>query len=487
MADDEQRALERAQRTDRLVVHKRVAGVADVVEVWKGKLAETTRRVYVNDLCELATFLEAETASLGRPQIAALVCKHLIELGHAEATQTLFAWRTEMVQGALSSAVINRRLSAVKSFLAMANSAGLVSWLVKVPLVKKERRVDRAGPSPDAVKKMLVTAKTTRKPERDYAVITLLANLGLRRVEVLSARVEDVDLEKKTIAVLRKGRRERVTLHLTDPAVDALRGWLAERGMEPGTLFPVHANTIYRIVRDVGELSQAGHVRPHGLRHTGITQVLDATDGNLVAAQAFSGHSDVRVLQDYDDRRAARQAEAADLLGVLYGGVVELSARDAWREIVAQMNDGRWTWTHKETMFVFRKRCAYSPQRPTFREALAQLTVNVELVELPQHPEPLLPMFQKVGGPNGSADHQRLKANAYTWLKQQGHEDVWVEDAPLEFDGEGRPDLWAGDVIAECGETSYRKAIAVLLTKRKLLLVPYTPRSDTALLFSPRV
>ena len=43
--------------------------------------------------------------------------------------------------------------------------------------------------------------------------------------------------------------------------------------------------------------------RPHGIRHTSITQALDLFDGNARIVQRFSRHASVETLMLYDDER----------------------------------------------------------------------------------------------------------------------------------------------------------------------------------------
>jgi integrase/recombinase XerC len=54
----------------------------------------------------------------------------------------------------------------------------------------------------------------------------------------------------------------------------------------------------------------AGHVRPHGLRHTAITALLDS-GASLREAQRFSRHADPRTLMRYDDNRSDIAGEMA--------------------------------------------------------------------------------------------------------------------------------------------------------------------------------
>jgi integrase/recombinase XerC len=77
-------------------------------------------------------------------------------------------------------------------------------------------------------------------------------------------------------------------------------------------------SAVYQAVRLLGE-AVGVRARPHGLRHSAITEALEATNGNVRAAQAFSRHANVATVMIYDDARqnlgaavAARVAERVD-------------------------------------------------------------------------------------------------------------------------------------------------------------------------------
>ena len=120
-----------------------------------------------------------------------------------------------------------------------------------------------------------------------------------------------------------KGRREKQRLNLPLATAAALAAWLVVR---PATDSPalfvrvdrrgdgrLDGSTIYRIVRGLGE--QGGiRARPHGLRNSSITRVLDLSGGNSRLAQKFSRHKDVRVLEKYDDAKDDQAGVAARTL-----------------------------------------------------------------------------------------------------------------------------------------------------------------------------
>lgn len=88
--------------------------------------------------------------------------------------------------------------------------------------------------SPDEVERALATAdRSTPRGRRDYAVLLLLARLGLRASEVMTLELDDIYWRAAEIVVRGKGRRrDRVPL-LTDVG-DALTQYLRQdRGTSP--------------------------------------------------------------------------------------------------------------------------------------------------------------------------------------------------------------------------------------------------------------
>lgn len=110
---------------------------------------------------------------------------------------------------------------------------------------------------------------------RDYAIIRLLIDTGLRRAELAGIRVEHVDWKADTITVVGKGSHER-TIHFGVKAGLALdryrrardrhkhasspRLWLGRSG-------PLTGQTIYDRIRMRAETAGLGTVWTHMLRH----------------------------------------------------------------------------------------------------------------------------------------------------------------------------------------------------------------------------
>ena len=146
--------------------------------------------------------------------------------------------------------------------------------------------------------------------------------------EVVSLDVEDVDLQQGTLAVRGKGRTSKQLLSLPEPTKAALEGWLAARGTDSGPLLTnfdrrkpgrrLSGTSLYRMVRRLGQKSGL-KVRPHGLRHTAITEACKAAQANGIGLEEvldFSRHSrkSIAILMVYRDRERNVQGQLASLV-----------------------------------------------------------------------------------------------------------------------------------------------------------------------------
>ena len=278
---------------------------------------ERTLRAYRNDLEDFRSYLKA-----GDVDEAARI---LLSRGHGEANALVLAYRADMVGRKLQAATVNRRLAAVRSLVKLARTLGMVPWSIEVENLKAQAYRDTRGPGRQGFRRLMEEAgsRTDRKALRDRAVLRLLHDLALRRAEVVALDMEDVDLESGSVTILGKGRTQKERLSLPEPTKAALASWIDARGTAPGPLFlnfdragkgeRLTGTGLYLVVRDLGR--KAGlTVRPHGLRHAGITEALDLTNGNIRAVQRYSRHRDMRILNLYDDNRTDLGGDVARLV-----------------------------------------------------------------------------------------------------------------------------------------------------------------------------
>jgi integrase/recombinase XerC len=209
-----------------------------------------------------------------------------------------------------SPSTINRAIAATRSFCRFLFEEGrletnpaqaLRSIRLGPPLAPKHLTV------PEVQRLLSVPDTTAPTGRRDYAILMLLYNTGLRVGELCALSRDDVMLPAEGwggLQVVGKGRRLH-RLPINRPAADALLACLADRGDEQpalllnrsGTRFSVRgiALLVNRYLRAAGITDRSG---PHLLRHTFATHALRARP-NIRAVQELLGHAWVTTTQRY--------------------------------------------------------------------------------------------------------------------------------------------------------------------------------------------
>jgi integrase/recombinase XerC len=288
-----------------------------------GKSPKTVE-AYKRDLEDFNLFLEAPDMDHA--------AKIFLSSGLHKANHTALKYRTHLSDNKrLQPTTVNRKLAALRSLTDMAYTLGMINWKVRVKNQKvSSASRDTRGPGKTGVQKLQeeVSKRTDLKGLRDKALLHLLYDLALRRSEVVGLDLEDVDLERGTLQILGKGRLQKETLSLPTRTRRILSEWIAVRGNFEGSLFinfhhnpkiqgeRLSATSLYRIVRDLG--TQTGQkVRPHGLRHTAISEAVrkvQAVGMDVTKVLQFSRHKDLKTLQVYIDTVEDVQGKIAELV-----------------------------------------------------------------------------------------------------------------------------------------------------------------------------
>jgi integrase/recombinase XerC len=290
-----------------------------LIERFREGRSPQTLRAYTSDLKNFATWMMVPTAGSA--------IDALLRMAQGEANELVRAYRSTMVDQGVAPATVNRRLSALRSLVALGKEFGYVTFDLSTKNVRSQGYRDTRGPERDVMAALFEYAKAqphSAKAARDVAIFLLLGyGRALRRGEVVGLDLEHFDARGSRLSVLRKGKRERQWLSLDPLVTRKLQAWIALRGKAPGPLFlqlgkggrvlvgrRLAGDGIHKVLEAMGAKLGAV-IRPHGLRHAAITAALDETNGNVRAAREFSGHTSIEVLMRYDDNRKDIGGEVA--------------------------------------------------------------------------------------------------------------------------------------------------------------------------------
>ncbi|HVM12781.1 MAG TPA: site-specific integrase [Egibacteraceae bacterium] len=189
----------------------------------------------------------------------------------------------------LTTRSAERLVNGLRSFLRFA----LVEGLITAPLANAVPSVARwsVAALPRDLSRIEVTALLAscdrRRPvgRRDYAILVLLARLGLRAAEVAVLRLDDLDWRAGQIVVRGKGRTEEL-LPLPPDVGSAIAEYLRRsrpRRPEREVFLRVNAplrgltpEGVSEVVRAASERAGLGSFGAHRLRHTAGTEMLRA-------------------------------------------------------------------------------------------------------------------------------------------------------------------------------------------------------------------
>ena len=235
-------------------------------------------------------------------------------------------WMIEMLDKGVSARSVKRRLSAVKSLYRFLLSVGVVkvniTSKVIVPKVDKPLPVFFKESEMEAFKSRNVMPaydegmdkEEWMEQMRDYLVVELLYQTGMRRAELAGLKDGDVDLCARQVRVFGKRKKERL-VPLGERLVKEIEGYLAVkreilgeqegfgiflvRKKRNGTWVSLGAEGIYNIVRArMGDVSTLKKHSPHVLRHTFATTMLN-NGADIRSIQALLGHSSLAATQVY--------------------------------------------------------------------------------------------------------------------------------------------------------------------------------------------
>jgi integrase/recombinase XerD len=230
------------------------------------------------------------------------------------------SYLSELNQRGLSVRSYTRSLIAIRGFYryllnkgrvksSPCSSIDLPRTEKKLPKVLTLKEVDRLLDNPKA---------DTPRGKRDKAMLEVLYATGLRVTELVSLKLNDLNLQTGCITVLGKGSKQRI-VPIGETAIIWLRRYLEEarlvllKGRDSKDLFVTargrrmtRENFWHTIKRwSVMAGIEKDRIKPHIIRHSFATHLVER-GADLRVVQEMLGHADISTTQIYTHVRSER-------------------------------------------------------------------------------------------------------------------------------------------------------------------------------------
>lgn len=281
------------------------------ISVVKNK-STTTISEYASDLRTFFRFLKASRLGLPLDDLSQIDLSDIDEqfiqsVGLNDAYEFLYYCKNERSNDAASRA---RKTSAIRQFFQyLTNNRGI---LETDPMANLDTpKLKKALPKYLSVEesKRLLSSADGKNKERDYCMITLFLNCGMRLSELVGLNLSSIK-SNNSMTVTGKGNKER-TVYLNDACISALNAYLAVRPrdgvIDRDALFlssrkkRISPKTVQYIIKT--DLTRAGlggaGYSTHKLRHTAATLMYQTGNVDILTIKEILGHENLNTTQIY--------------------------------------------------------------------------------------------------------------------------------------------------------------------------------------------
>ncbi len=154
--------------------------------------------------------------------------------------------------------------------------------------------------------------KESKYRKRDYAILTLFLNCGMRLSELVGIDIKDIDSDMTSLRVMGKGSKERV-IYLNDACQAALTDYLITRLSQKYSHVQTKAvflsrldqrmsvKTVQAMVYKYLKLAglESKHYSVHKLRHTAATLMYQSGNVDVRVLKEILGHEQLNTTQIY--------------------------------------------------------------------------------------------------------------------------------------------------------------------------------------------
>lgn len=210
----------------------------------------------------------------------------------------------------VSDSTINNYIRNLKVFFNWLADSRIIksSPMDKIDFIKVKRKPKDNISDSDFIALIKAIDVTKYYEYRDYVVIQLIMDTGMRLGETLSLTIDDVDIDRRAVLIpaeITKGKKERYVF-FSNTMAGMLRRWLQYKDRyidNDQLLFPTtrgsklgipHFERNFRIYKDRAGLSQ--NITPHSLRNNFAKRCL-MSGMDIYTLSRILGHSSVTVTE----------------------------------------------------------------------------------------------------------------------------------------------------------------------------------------------
>ena len=222
------------------------------------------------------------------------------------------SWIVAMVDDGVANSSVNRKIASLKSFY---------KFLLKIKVIKsspllkhKSLKTPKKLQIPFSENELDMVLNNLKFPDgfegiRDKLIIDLFYTTGIRRIELISLKMQNIDLHNRTLKVLGKRNKERI-LPIVPVIASQIEKYLAERTqlevIKDSEYFflmlkgvKLNDSFVYRLINYYfSNISEKVKKSPHILRHTFATHLLN-NGADLNSVKELLGHASLASTQVY--------------------------------------------------------------------------------------------------------------------------------------------------------------------------------------------
>ncbi len=203
-----------------------------------------------------------------------------------------------------------RKTAALKSFFHYLNKrANLIETNpvddIEMPTVKKA--LPKFLTLEESLR--LLSSESFENPERDFCMVTLFLNCGMRLNELVSINISDIDFEERRLLLKGKGNKQRI-IYINHACISALKTYINSRKNppeEPDALFlsrnkrRISRRRVEQIIEKLLNETGLGNrgISPHKLRHTAATLMYQHGNVDTLVIKEVLGHASIATTEIY--------------------------------------------------------------------------------------------------------------------------------------------------------------------------------------------